>query len=312
MTPAPTRILYVAGSGRSCTTLLGHILGQVNGFCFIGEAMYGGRSLATRRCGCGAALADCPFWRAVRDEAGGGHRLEAPEFFGLGRLARWRHLPLTLLPDRRRRLEARYGDHWHRCQRLYTAAAALSAAEVLVDSSKSVPYGRMLSLMPGLDLRVVHLVRDPRAVAHSWNRFKSAPDRFDASFMSRRGRGHAAAFWMASNLGAELLFRRRPDCYLRLRYEDLVARPRESIDRILRLATNRAVEAPFADARTVMLGATHSIAGNPDRLQTGRVELRGDEGWKAAMPAADRRFVTALTWPFLVRYRYLEAGHQGG
>ena len=305
MTTAPTRILYIAGSGRSCTTLLGHILGQVKGFAFIGEAMYGGYSLATRRCGCGAALAACPFWQAVRDEAGDGHRLEAPEFFGLGRLARWRHLPLSLLPDAPRRLEARYGEHWNRCRRLYTTAAALSAAEVLVDSSKSLPYGRALSLIPGLDVRVVHVVRDPRAVAHSWNRFKPAPDRIDAAFMGRRARGKAAAFWMASNLGAELFFRRRRDGYLRVRYEDLVEHPRESIDRILGLATDRAVAAPFADARTVMLRASHSIAGNPDRLQTGLVEVRADDGWKTAMRAADRRLVTALTWPFLVRYRYL-------
>ena len=302
-----TRVLYIAGSGRSFTTLLGHILGQVEGVTYVGEAMYGGESLAARRCGCGVALSACPFWLAVRDAAGEGRRLEAPEFFGLGRYARWRHVPWSLLPGGRRRLEARYGEHWHGCRRLYETVAALSGAEVLVDSSKSLPYGRMLSLIPGLDVRVVHLVRDPRAVAHSWNRFKPAPDRFSAPFMGRRARGRAALFWMASNAGAELFFRQRRGAYLRLRYEDLAERPRESIDRIVRLATDRAVRAPFVDARTVRLRATHSISGNPDRLQTGLVEVRPDLRWKTAMPAADRRVVTALTWPFLVRYRYLGA-----
>ena len=130
MTSAPTRVLYIAGSGRSGTNFLGHILGQVEGFAFIGEAMYGGESLATRRCGCGAALADCPFWLAVRDAVGGNHRLTAPDFFGLGRLARWRHLPTSLRPGGGSRLVAQYGEHWDRCQRLYAAAAALSGAEV--------------------------------------------------------------------------------------------------------------------------------------------------------------------------------------
>ena len=46
--PAPTKVLYIAGSGRSCTTLLGHILGQVPGFCFIGEAMYAWRVIGDR------------------------------------------------------------------------------------------------------------------------------------------------------------------------------------------------------------------------------------------------------------------------
>ena len=65
----------------------------------------------------------------------------------------------------------------------------------------------------------------------------------------------------------------------------LVAHPREWIDRIARLATDRRVEAPFSGERTVTLGLTHSIAGNPDRMQTGLVELREDARWKTAMCA---------------------------
>jgi hypothetical protein len=43
----------------------------------------------------------------------------------------------------------------------------------------------MLSLSPGLDVRVVHLVRDARAVANSWLRWKPAPDRIKP-FVDRR------------------------------------------------------------------------------------------------------------------------------
>ena len=65
-----TRILFIGGCGRSGTTLLGQILGQAEGFCFVGEAMYGWRSLSTRRCGCGVRASECDFWRAVRRQAG--------------------------------------------------------------------------------------------------------------------------------------------------------------------------------------------------------------------------------------------------
>ena len=37
---ARTGVLYITGSGRSGTNVLGHILGQVEGFCFVGGAMY--------------------------------------------------------------------------------------------------------------------------------------------------------------------------------------------------------------------------------------------------------------------------------
>jgi len=300
-----TRILFIGGCGRSGTTLLGQILGQAEGFCFVGEAMYGWRSLSTRRCGCGVRASECDFWRAVRRQAGAGRLLEEPEFFGLGRLARWRHLALTFTPDCERRLATLYGEHWQGCERLYAAIAAVSGAEVIVDSSKAVPYGRMLSLMPGLDLRVVHVVRDARAVVYSWKRLKPAPDRFENPYMTQQERGPGVLFWIMSNLGAELFLPGLPDRYLRLRYENLVARPHESVGRILRMATERPVDVPFADARTVGVGPTHSIAGNADRLRTGPVELRCDDEWKTGMSRADRRFVTALTWPLLLRYGYL-------
>ncbi len=54
-----------------------------------------------------------------------------------------------------------------------------------------------------------------------------------------------------------------------------------------------------------ILGQIHSIAGNPDRLRAGPVEVRLDDGWKREMMPGDRRLVTALTWPLLARYGYL-------
>jgi hypothetical protein len=318
---APVKVLYIAGSGRSCTTLLGHILGQVKRFCFIGEAMYGWRSLGDRLCGCGVPLENCGFWNAVRREASGDGLVDPSEFFGLGRLARWRHLPLTLLPARERRLEARFGRHWRGCERLYETAAGLSGADVVVDSSKSVPYLRMLSLLPGLDVRVVHVVRDARAVAHSWKRQKPAPDRSRAPYMRYRGPVRSALAWSVSNVGAEL-FAGPPARYLRIRYEDFALHPRRSVERILRMVTaSRSAYAaagcaagglalPFSDERTVELRPTHSIKGNPDRLQTGPVEVRLDDRWRIEMTPADRRLVTALSWPFLAHYGYLGGGRR--
>ena len=136
---APTKVLYIMGSGRSCTTLLGHILGQVRGFCFIGEAMYAWRGLGDRLCGCGAPHEDCEFWNAVRREAAGNLPPAPADFFGLGQVTRWRHLPLTYGKDREPRVAARYRRHWQGTERLYQATAGLSGAEVVVDSSKSVP-----------------------------------------------------------------------------------------------------------------------------------------------------------------------------
>jgi len=302
--PSPVRVLYIAGSGRSGTTFLGHLLGQAEGVCYVGEVMQARASLDTQRCGCGVPLRECDFWTAVRRHAGGARLLEASEFFGLGALARWRHLPLTFVYGRRRRLESLYGEHWRGCERLYRAITEATGCEVVVDSSKAVPYLRMLSLLPELEVHVVHVVRDARAVAYSWQRVKPTPDRFNAVSMKRLARGAAAITWSISNAGAELFGRRVPGAYLRLRYEDIIAEPRASIERILRLVTERRAVLPFVSERVVDLRSTHSVKGNPDRLATGRTELKLDDEWKSRMSRSDHRFVTAMTWPLLVRYGY--------
>ena len=53
------------------------------------------------------------------------------------------------------------------------------------------------------------------------------------------------------------------------------------------------------------LAATHTASGNPMRFTTGRVPIRYDATWQTAMLAGNRRTVTALTLPLLMRYGYL-------
>jgi hypothetical protein len=71
------------------------------------------------------------------------------------------------------------------------------------------------------------------------------------------------------------------------------------------MVTTRPLDLPWIDDRALDLRATHSMAGNPDRIATGPVELRLDARWAGGMRRADCRLVTALTWPFLLRYGYL-------
>jgi hypothetical protein len=240
----------------------------------------------------------------VRRRAGGDRALAPEELFGFARQARWRRLPETL--GARPGVPSGGGVGWADARRLYQALAAVSGAQVIVDSTKSPVYGRLLGLDPALDVRVVHLVRDSRGVAHSWVRLKAGPGR-RADVESRPTRT-VARFWILNNLGAELFCRPFPQRYRRLHYEELVRRPRESLGRIVELAGEGPRALPLTDERTLRLGATHSVKGSPVRLQQGAVALRLDDEWRRAMPRADRRLTTALTWPLLLRYGYL--GHR--
>jgi hypothetical protein len=98
---------------------------------------------------------------------------------------------------------------------------------------------------------------------------------------------------------------------LRVRYEDLVRDPERAIRQIVTFAgmPGGAATLEFLGAdhtgRWADLSAAHTASGHPTRFLAGRVRIRPDENWRAAMPAAQRRTVTALTLPLLARYGYL-------
>ena len=89
-----------------------------------------------------------------------------------------------------------------------------------------------------------------------------------------------------------------------IRYEDLVARPRDFVDQILDFAGHSGNGAPFVGERTVSLERSHTVAGNPNRLEAGRVELREDQSWTTALGRPRQALVTAVTAPLLGRFDY--------
>src|SRR5499427_9656408 len=75
---APT-VVYIAGSGRSGSTMLERVLGEIPGFVNVGELIDLFRHVARHgeRCGCGELFADCPFWTSVGKRAFGGWDTES-------------------------------------------------------------------------------------------------------------------------------------------------------------------------------------------------------------------------------------------
>jgi hypothetical protein len=110
--------------------------------------------------------------------------------------------------------------------------------------------------------------------------------------------------WNLWNCTAEALWSRSPERYLLLRYEDFVSEPAAAVRRIQRWMGEEVTELPFLDRQSARLGVSHTVAGNPNRLQTGRVRIRPDLEWATSMALRDRALVTGLTWPLLKRYRY--------
>lgn len=301
------KILFVLGSSRCGSTILGNVLGEMPGFFSGGEI----RFLWERRdrlCGCGSIVARCPVWGEVLTAAftRGGGTAEQMTADARSQL-RFHQMPRLLaqkqgVPSGRSDL-ARYLDVLHHT---YEAIGQVTGARVLVDTSKRPSDGLASWLAMGTDVSFLHLVRDPRAVAFSQSRRKPNPDGSATGAMALTPRWRSSILWSGTNLAADALRLRVGDRVrtASMRYEDLTARPRESVARIMRLLDEPVDPELFVDERTVAVGTHHTVSGNPDRFKTGNVSLRPDDRWLTEMSRRDRWIVTGLTFPLVARYGY--------
>ena len=109
--------------------------------------------------------------------------------------------------------------------RVYRALAEHGAG-IIVDASKLVSYAYLLRRVEGIDVYLLHLVRDPRGTAFSWSRRRTRTDRGEGSAeMGRESPVKSAVLWDVWNAAAQWCWRRTPQRYVRVRYEDFVADP---------------------------------------------------------------------------------------
>jgi len=304
------RVLYIGGWGRSGSTLLDRMLGQVPGFFSLGEVREIWQSGLTenRPCGCGAPFRECVFWSAVGQEAfGGWDTIDLAEVLRLWRtFDRPWALPRMLRRNPHPARSPGLSRYLEMLERLYRALGRVSGAKVLVDSSKLPTHALLVRMLPGTDLRLIHLVRDSRGVAFSWEKLvRDRVTRPEAVYMETYGPLGASARWLLYN-EATGLTRRIGVPYTLLRYEDLVARPREELIRVLAHA-GWPVEPSalsFVTDTEVTLAPNHTVDGNPIRFTEGGMAIRQDDEWRRKMSRADRRWVTAITLPRLVGYGY--------
>jgi len=294
-------VVYVAGDGRSGSTLLEGMLAAETGAVAVGEIrmwLAAGFRWGSR-CGCGEPFTECPFWKSVVDEA----LPDSDE----ARRAALEQAGRSLISNKRTRLLSKGRAAWSDEQRalgdvhrdLYRAVIAQSGAPLIIDSSKTPAYAFFLAAHPEIDLRVIHLVRDSRAVVHSWTRdkeWKAAAVDGESRKMRQLTTSQSARQWLVQNAFCDVLTG-RVDHAARVRYEDLVADPVGVVSDTLRAIGVDAADGP--------LGMTdHGFLGNPMRFDERAPQVVLDDEWRREMPASSRRLSTILTLPLLLRHGY--------
>lgn len=285
--------VYVAGSGRNGSTLLGLHLGKHRDIFFAGELTHIWRRgyINDELCGCGEPFSRCDFWRAVTRTAFG--KLSVPQVRRVSLLrdrvsSYWRIPSLAMgLPQRSAKAELEYSATY---QALLRAISKVSGARVIVDSSKSPTGLAVLPRAGTIPLRVIHLVRDCKAVVFSWKRERRRPEiHWKNQLMPRYGALKTALGWRLFNSAIVRLSRPMGPSYRVLRYEDLVGAFPETLASVYDWLGCAAV----GDLRGNDYVA-HTVSGNPCRFDTATREIRIDDEWRVRMSAFDRLVVALL------------------
>ncbi|GIF25646.1 sulfotransferase family protein [Paractinoplanes tereljensis] len=284
--------MYIAGWGRSGTTIVDNIFNSYKNVFSTGELFYlWHRGLIVgRKCGCGVKFTQCTTWKNILSLAFADRLPDPAHVVELQKKAiRVRHT--QHLADGTLTAEAE--EYLEIYAKLYQAIADVTGAELIVDSSKVPSGAALLTRMPGTVPYLLHMVRDPRAVTHSWMRADSGL-RPTASTMH----------WLVRNAITERLTRAFPDRHTRLRYEDFAGRPQDTIEEVLAMTGVEPADGPFVSENTVLLKPNHTIAGNPSRFRSGEIAVRPDNRWRAEQQLRPRLTATALALPMLHKYGY--------
>jgi hypothetical protein len=297
---ADPQVLYVAGWGRSGSTLLDALLAERTDALSLGELeRFWDLSFRKQLCECGQTFQHCVFWSDVMATV----REQLP--MDDVHAARAEHLRFTRFARLRLRLPARSWEPawktvWDAQRLLYERITDASGRHVLIDSSKTplIPFFAARSAYRCEGFRMVQLVRHPCAVAFSWSNPKLLPS--GKPMNERHGPFSSAANWSLRNHVAKQARKMMRDRACLLRYEDFI----DDVDGTIDMLANQLECSTRDDSRAEepSNGVGHAIGGNSSR--SSRTSINRDDRWKQSMGLGPRAFVWLSTGWFARKYGY--------
>lgn len=281
----PTRLrdncllIYITGRGYSGSTLVEAWLAQASNAFALGEVVSGWLRY-DGICACGQKIGECEEWDQIRRQF---EKQALTTWDDAGRViykaSHLRSYLSTLFRPRARR--------WLYVNRLNEALVAAvntaTSASIIIDSSKEPT--RALQLAASEDSFILHLTRDPRAVASSY--LSRSQQGFPTKILRKRFRIRnrilisvfAALSWSIGNVLSEIACRRASPRTCHLRFEDLLADPYAVRDRVSSYLTQHGLEPVYAPRGThneLQVKFRHQIAGNRVRT-SGQTAIRSTE-----------------------------------
>lgn len=298
-------ILYIVGEGRSGSTLLDMLLGQVDSFESVGELHFiwlrGLRE--NQRCGCGVAFNACNYWNNIIEKFNKeNNTLTIDELADYTSIDSMKKFPGNYLYDKLSSF-SHIKKVFKSYDLLYRSIASETGSNIIIDSSKSVPFAFFLAKYSKLDIKFIHMIRDSRAVTFSRQKKKIRSEITDTvEYMPTVSSWKSSLKWLSNNMVASFVIKEKP--FIRVTYEGFINDPKAIFDEI-----SEFLKIPKADFdglvssdKTSKMSVHHTVSGNPSRFNSGDIKIELDDRWKTEMLPFRKWMVTVLTWPLLKIY----------
>lgn len=323
-----TKLAYILAASHSGSTLLSMLLGshpQIATICEINLSPKAMGNLDCYRCSCGEFIRQCHFWQKVKqgmacrgfefDLACAGTDYRTVESRYARRLLGPMHRGefLESLRDNALGLSPAWRKQLPQIHRRNAALAAtiseITKADVIIDSSKMALRLKYLLRNPELDVKVIRLLRDGRAVALTYMDPAGFADAKDPNRWAggmggdredeRLPMAQAAYGWRRCVEEAETILRCLDKSkWIEVRYEDYCKAPDVALNRLQQFLGVEPGRHP-GEFRTV----EHHVVGNGMRLDT-TTEIRFDERWRSVLTEEDLRIFDDVAGEINRRYGY--------
>lgn len=294
-------LLIIIGAGHSGSTLLAKTLNAHSEIFALSEISNFEEDIIKdiSLCGCGENIHDCPFWEHVNQELMKTHgvgikqyprgynlRKERGSFYSKLRFYGERNLAVNF-----NMLSKHYRTRLQNMTNLYEVVFKLTEAKILVDSSKTAKRALLIKnyLKNKYDIKIIHLVRDGRAVLYSYSKGyyevkirnaesgKIEMKRFYAE--SKKSLSEIVKLWINDNMDVYRYHKpeTNPEYYF-MRYEDFANDPENQLISLLK-HLNLHYEPEMLNLNRLQ---NHMVAGNASRINAETIQ-KPSEKWKTGL-----------------------------
>lgn len=294
-------VLCIVGETRSGSTIVDRVLGTLDGVQSLCELDYFWVSGLKNNdsCSCGESFRDCDFWKDIVAELF--TDIDDIEHIMTLRdeVTPSRHFLKLLTNTYSAEFAQKLEEYRYWIGALYRVLAGKTGSSIFVDSSKGVNVPLILGGIPGINVHVLHVVRDVRGFVYSLQKGNINPA-FKGK-MATRSSLSGASGWLVRNIFCEMLKQKFP--YQRLVYDNLMRNPELSLSAAIgKIPVLDGLKLKFNEDNSINLPAIHTIGGNPHRFVDGRTSLRVDDEWRKNLSKNDRFIATVIGYPLLFRY----------